>query len=130
MGKRILAFLAGMLFLAQAASAGQDDGEPGRYLVIPDAAVPAKGGNTSERAILLDTATGRTWVLSPGPEFGGLTGPRWEPLTMKPSEPVEAAAETGGKAKSSGGQKASTAPKPAKVQQDRPFDRYDYDDNP
>ena len=129
MSKRFLALLAGMLFLAQAASADQGDGEPGRYLVIPDAAVPAKGGKIVRKAVLLDTATGRTWVLSPGPQFGGLTGPLWEPLKMKPSEPVQASAKTPGKAKSPSSQDVSNPPKPAKAQPG-PFDRYDYDDNP
>ena len=129
MSRLVLASLAGMLFLAQAAAADQSKGEPGGYQVIPGAEVPAKGGKVSQKAILLDTATGQTWVLSLGTQFGGLPRPLWEPLTMKPSEPAKAAAKVTSKTKAAVSQKTSNPPKPAK-RQPGPFDRYDYDDNP
>ena len=129
MSRLVLASLAGMLFLAQAAAADQSKGEPGRYQVIPGAEVPAKGGKVSQKAILLDTATGQTWVLSLGTEFGGLPGPLWKPLRVKPAEPAKASAKGTNKAVPASSQKASTKHKPAKGQQEL-SDRYEYDDNP
>lgn len=131
MSRLVLALLAGMFFLAQAAAADQRKGEPGRYQVIPGAAVPGKGGKVSQKPILLDTATGQTWVLSSSPGFGGLPGPLWEPLRMKPIEPVKAAAKVPSKVKTKTAvsRKAATPAKPAK-RPPGPFDRYDYDDNP
>lgn len=132
MSRLVLALLAGMVFLAGAASAGQSESEPGRYEVIPDAAVPDKAGKVNQKAILLDTATGRTWVLSASGEFGGLPGPLWEPLKMKPIEPVQASASgtnKASKAKAPSAKKPAAPRKPARASHGA-FDRYDYDDNP
>lgn len=129
MSRLVLALFAATLFLAGTASADQSKNEPGRYEVIPNAEVPDKGGKVSQKAILLDSSTGRTWVLSPSGEFGGLPGPLWQPLKMKPSKPVQASASSTSKAKVPSSKKAPTAPKPAKAPQGE-LNRYDYDDNP
>ena len=129
MHKPILACLAGLLLLAPAARADQGKMVPGRYQVIPDAVVPAKGRKAAPQAVLLDTATGRTWILSAG-EFGSLQGPLWEPLRMEPGKPGETSASAAGSNKGTTGRKAPAVPQPAKSGQERPVDRYQYDDNP
>lgn len=130
MTRQAVAILAGVLLLAEAAWADQSPGSPGRYQVIPDAMVPGKGTKPNERAVLLDSATGQTWILAPGPGFGGLPGPVWIPLVMQPTDRAERSAKPSAAPKSANKQQAVGKPQPAPNWLERPFDRFEYEDNP
>lgn len=86
--------LAGTVFLAKVAWAGEDGADLGRYRVIPNAMVPGKSGKLQEQAILLDSATGRTWVITPGARKGSPSGPLWVPMEVKTEDPVDASTKS------------------------------------
>ncbi len=121
-----LASFVGVLILAQTAWA--DGGEVGRYQVIPDALVPGKGGKPQERTVLLDSATGRTWLIAPGAQRGKSARPIWVPIEIEPADRSHSAARSGT------GSGTVTAPKPNAAKrfpkrETLPFQR-EYDDDP
>lgn len=120
-----LASFVGVLFLAQTAWA---DTDVGRYRVIPDALVPGKGGKPQGRTVLLDSATGRTWLIAPSGRQGKSSRPIWVPIEIEPADRSNSAARSGNR---SG---AVTAPKPNAAKRSPkgktlPFQR-EYDDDP
>ena len=125
MNRWFFSCLAGTLFLAEAAWAGEDGADLGRYRVIPNAMVPGKSGKLQEQAVLLDSATGRTWVVTPGAGKGPSPGPLWVPMEIKTEDPVEASA---GSADTSSRrqQKDVKAPAAQRLKQNI----CNYDDNP
>ena len=123
-----LASFVGVLFLAQSAWAAGDEAEVGRYQVIPDALVPGKGGKLQERTVLLDSATGRTWLIAPGATPSKSSRPIWVPIEIELADRSNSAARSGN------GSGAVTAPKPKAAKrppkrETLPFQR-EYDDDP
>lgn len=83
MFRSTLASLVGFVCLAQTAWASDQPADVGRYQVIPDALVPGKGGKLKERTVLLDSATGRTWLIAPGAQQGKSSEPVWVPIDVE-----------------------------------------------
>ena len=90
MTRLFLGTLTAVLLTAQPVSgpAWAEDPNPdlGRYQVIPSAMVPDQTGKPRDKTILLDTATGRTWVITHGKSTGATAGPLWQPLPVKEDE--------------------------------------------
>ena len=112
--------LAGTLILTEPARAGDHEAGAGRYQVIPDGMVPGKNGKPQERTILLDSSSGRTWILVPGSGKGSSSRPHWVPMELRIRDRVEVSTDSA---------KPATALKPKEVNTP-PSQRYDYDDNP
>ena len=105
MNRQILASFAGSLLFAQAAWAADPAADFGRFQVIPNALVPSKGGKMQEQAILLDTATGRTWRMTPGVASGKPSGPTWVPIEAKVDDRVNSLAGLAGGSGQTAGQR-------------------------
>jgi hypothetical protein len=118
----------GVLGLAQAAWAGENQADVGRYQVIPDASVPAKGGKLQERAILLDSATGRTWRIVPGAQPGKSSRPIWVPMEIELVNRANSATRSSDDPGRMTVQKSAPAKRPSARGID-PFYR-EYDDDP
>ena len=65
--------------------------------------MPQFGRCLSQQSILLDSATGQTWVLSPAKRSGEGPAARWVPIDWKGFAPVSTAANAANL--SSGGKK-------------------------
>lgn len=121
----IFFFLAATLILPESTWAGDDDSGVGRYQVIPGALVPGTNGRPQEQALLLDSATGRTWILTPGAGKGPASRPLWVPMELRIRERVEVSTDS---------PKPATSPQPNRAKTpvgQRSNQRgYDYDDNP
>ena len=70
---KLVAAVSLLVSLAPVAAQAQES--VGRYEALT---VPRASGEAS--LVLVDTATGRTWMLGTAPGDGGKTEPRWQPL--------------------------------------------------
>lgn len=90
MTRVIFASLVGSLVLAQAAWAAEDSEKLGRFQVIPNAMVPSSSGEAQEQAVLLDSATGQTWLIEPSDK----SGPHWRQIQVMVGDRVGTLAES------------------------------------
>ncbi len=88
MTRLVVACLMGVMIFIQASQAEAD---AGRFEVIPGAQVPGQDGEIRQQSILLDSATGQTWVLSPAKRSGEGPAARWVPIDRKGTAPIDAA---------------------------------------
>ncbi len=127
MVRLIIVSVFGAVSLAQTASAADNPAEMGRYQVIPDALVPGKGGKVQERTIMLDSATGRTWLIAPGTQAEASNRPMWIPIEVEMPKRTNAASW------SEDDPETATIPKPnanrPPTRETLPFQR-EYDDDP
>ncbi len=87
MSRSLIASVVAALLLAPSAWADSDRKNIGRYQLIPDATVANKTGKRQEQAILLDSATGKTWVLVRGQGSAAI----WLPVEVKAPEGAQTA---------------------------------------
>lgn len=123
-----LASLVGILFVAQTAWAADREADIGRYQVVPDALVPGKGGKPQERTVLLDSATGETWLMSPGAQQGKSSRPIWVPIEVEVPDQANTATWSSGDPKKATVPRSNAAKRP-KTKKPLPFQR-EYDDDP
>ena len=126
MSRFLSASVVAALLLASSAWADNDRDHIGRYQLIPDAVHTGKAGKRQEQAILLDSATGKTWILSRGKGSGAV----WVPVEVKVPEGAQTANRS-----DSGGDKAnvqkSFEPEPPKTKKKTPRQSiWDYERDP
>ncbi len=124
----IVASIVGGLCLVQTAWASDDRADVGRYQVVPDALVPGKGGKLQERTLLLDSATGQTWLMAPGAQRGKSPRPIWVPLDLEHADRTNSAARSSENPDSATIPKSKAAKRPP-TRESLPFQR-EYDDDP
>lgn len=127
MVRLIIVSVFGTYFLAQTAFAADNPADRGRYQVIPDALVPGKGGKIQERTIMLDSATGRTWLIAPGAKSGKSNRPIWIPIEVEMPKRTNAAAWSEYDPETATIPKSNANPSPRR--ETLPFAR-EYDDDP
>lgn len=128
MFRLVIQSLVGIAFLAQTAWANDAGADVGRYQVIPDALVPGKGGKPQERTILLDSATGRTWLIAPGAQPGTSSRPMWVPIEVAIPDQASDAAWSGDDPETATISKSNAANRPP-ARETLPFQR-EYEDDP
>lgn len=123
-----LASLVGVVCLAQTAWASDQHADVGRYQVIPDALVPGKGGKLQERAVLLDSVTGQTWLIAPEAQQGRSAAPVWVPIEMELPKRSNTATWSNDDPETATNPIPNTVNRPS-ISKPLPFQR-EYDDDP
>ena len=128
MNRLFFAFIAATLLVVHPIRAMADEEGVGRFQLIPGVTVPGKSAKARERTVLLDSITGRTWVLVPGAVHGDEPGPLWMPIKVKSETKDQELAKSPLDANERDNQQASDTGRRHRNRLKRDFD--DYDDDP